>query len=939
MNKHLPFATKFISVIVLFSIILTLTPTDALAVDTDDATRLETVRLGYFDFQNYMLGAEEGEVKSGYVYELLCDVATINNWKYEYVYGDFDDLYVMLLKGDIDILPCLVYTDERAANHYFSDEEIYKEEYFISTLSENAKGEIDISDLNGKRLSSVSNCYQNEVFEKWAEEHGISMEFVLTGSFEDSWKQLNDGKADYVLNIDSAANGSGFTSLFEVGAGSSRFAIAPGREDILEKFNSAIDTIYDINPFSLEHLKEKYLSATLSSYKLSNEELEYAESVGIIRIAGFADDAPYSYYDESGDVIGVYPNAVKEMFRRLEIDLKAEWILFESEDDMYKALMAGDVDLICPSYSNHYYAESNGMIISEELQNIHMGILYRDNTNETDINKIAIPASRMNEYYVSEYYPFAEIIKCDSVKECIDNVSSEKADAAVAHVMALQNKSVDNMKTFRIKTLVAGCPICFAARPKNGILIRIMDRGVHLITESDLQNLESEYSLDRSYDLRNYIKNNKLVALFIFLTIIILLLYAIERNVASRKLKLNQQKLVEAEAAANAANKAKSVFLFNMSHDIRTPMNAIIGYSDRLIKHVDDRDVVKDSAEKIKSSGGYLLSLINDVLDMARIESDQIKLDLGLYDIKEKVFALCAVFEVDMQKKDITFNVDLSDMKDSVVWYDSKKLKQIMLNLISNAVKYTPDGGTITCTMHQKDCNREGYGLYEIIVSDTGIGMSKEFIDRIFDRFSRSDDSITKETQGTGLGMSIVKKLVDLMSGTIDVESEQGKGSKFTIKLELKKATEEELGRLEEEKEEKKEKEEEMAAELKILIVDDNELNRDILQEILEDEGCVITGIAVNGEDALKKVSESEKEDFDLILMDVQMPVMDGYEATRRIRALENRQLANIPIFAMTANAFEEDRKNALEAGMNDHLTKPVDVNKLKEALRRVYNI
>ena len=382
-----------------------------------------------------------------------------------------------------------------------------------------------------------------------------------------------------------------------------------------------------------------------------------------------------------------------------------------------------------------------------------------------------------------------------------------------------------------------------------------------------------------------------------------------------------------------AASIAKSSFLFNMSHDIRTPMNAILGYSDRLLKHIDDMDLVKSSAEKIKSSGEYLLSLINNVLDMAKIESDKVTLDEEIYDIREKAKILCDVFEVSMKNKNLTFNVDFSDIKNTVVWYDSLKLKQIMLNLLSNAVKYTPNGGTIIHTMRQIPCDKEGYGRYEIKVTDNGIGMSEEFVKHIFEQFARSDDSITKETQGTGLGMSIVGKLVDIMGGTITIDSELNKGTDITVTLDLKIASDKEIERL------RKGNESSISSDklegLKILLVEDNEMNREIAIDILEDEGCIVKDTAENGVNAIGKVKESKPGDYDLILMDVQMPVMDGYEAARRIRALDNKELANIPIIAMTANAFEEDRKDALAAGMNDHVTKPVDVKKLKEAIAR----
>ena len=941
---HTIYTRKRAAALLIAVLLFTCLPIPALAAD-GESTDVRTVRLGYFDFQNYMLGAGEGTVKSGFAYDLLCDVAAINHWRYEFVYGDFNVLYEQLLRGEIDILPCLVYTEERAAAHLFSDEEIYVEQYFISVRNEDVDKVHSVADLDGGRLSSVTDCYQNTVFEAWAAEQGISMEFVCSDSFDGSWELLDDGTADFILNIDSASQSSGYTSLFEVGSGSSRFAIAPGREDIREELNAAVRTIYEINPFAVSHLKEKYLSATLSSYKLSEEEQAWLAGRDCIRIAGFADDMPYSYTDRSGAVVGVYPDAVESMFRKLGITKNVEWTLFDNEEEMHRALKEGRVDLVCPYYHGHHYAQTEGLIISEEFQSVNMGLLYGGRTREIETEKIAAPESMLNISYVMDNYPDAEIVRCPTLGDCIEAVAQNRADAAVAHVSLLQNEAAKYIQSYHIKTLVTGCPVCFAAVPENGTLLCIINRGLHLISDTELQALEIQHSPDSSRALMNYIRDNKLFVAAILLALVSLILFAIERNVASKRLEKsleeitrqkeiieeNEKELEAAKEEANAANKAKSTFLFNMSHDIRTPMNAILGFSDRMLKHMDDPEIVAASAGKIKSSGEYLLSLINDVLDMARIESDKVTLDVDVNDIRERAYALCDVFEVNMQQKDLTFHVDFHDMQDTVVWYDSLKLRQIMLNLISNAVKYTPNGGTVTHIMHQVPCDKPGYGRYEIIVSDTGIGMTKEYVEHIFEQFSRSDDSITKETQGTGLGMSIVGRLVELMGGDIRIESEPGRGTNITVTLELKLADEEDVRRL------KKNAAPEIAPELlegiRILLVDDNELNREIAQEVLEDEGCIVADVAENGVIALGKVQNSPPGTYDVVLMDVQMPVMDGYEATRRIRALEDPALASIPILAMTANAFDEDRRDALAAGMNGHLAKPIEVEKLKAAL------
>lgn len=936
---------RFTALIISTVLIISLISPFAYAKSTTERGNVKTVRLGYFSFQNYMIGASEDEQKSGYAYDLLCDVAAVNDWKYEFVYGEFNDLYEMLLNGEIDILPCLVYTEERAEQHYFSKEEIYEEQYFISTLREKTSDFSDIEDLNGKKVSSVEDTYQNVVFNEWCKENGISVQLVLTPSFDDSWEKVKDGEADFVLNIDNAAQSSDYRTLVAVGSGSSRFAIAPGRDDIRRELDSAIDTIYEINPFTIAHLKEKYLTETLSSFRLSDAEQEWLKNKDVIKIAGFENDMPYTYTNKNDEVVGVYPDAVKSMFEKLDIDIKFEWILYQSLNEMHDALIAGEVDLVCPEYYGDYYAEVNNVVLSEQIQRVNMGLLYLEKTAEKDIKKIATPASKLGVYYVADIYPDAEIIKCDSVKDCVDAVVSGKADAAVAHVSALQDQATRRVKPFKIKTLVSGCPICFAAARGDGILICIVNRGLHLISDSELQSLETKHAPVKNYELRNYIKENIWVVLLLMVASITLIAYAIERDRSSTKLQKNlneitkQKEIIEADEielriardAANMASRAKSTFLFNMSHDIRTPMNAIMGYSDRLLRHIEDKDVVADSARKIKSSGDYLLSLINDVLDMARIESDKAVVELDINNIRERGHKLCDIFEVDMQKKDLTFDVDLDNVSDEIIWYDSLKLRQIMLNLISNAIKYTSIGGTITHTMRQIECDKPGYGRYEFVIADNGMGMSEEFLEHIFDQFSRSDDSITKETQGTGLGMSIVGKIVELMDGTIDIKSEVGKGTHITVVLDFRLATEEEIVEYNKRSDETNTK---ISLDgLKILLVDDNELNREIAQDVLEEEGCDVVATAENGEIAVAKVASSLPGDFDVVLMDIQMPVMDGYEATRRIRALENEALANIPIIAMTANAFEEDRQNALESGMNDHVAKPIDIPKLRKAL------
>ena len=391
-----------------------------------------------------------------------------------------------------------------------------------------------------------------------------------------------------------------------------------------------------------------------------------------------------------------------------------------------------------------------------------------------------------------------------------------------------------------------------------------------------------------------------------------------------------RQELEDAKIAAEAANQAKSAFLFNMSHDIRTPMNAIIGFTDIAEKYIDDKKRVKDSLRKVKMSSEHLLSLINDVLDMSRVESGRVTIEEEPVCIDEAKDNLYSILAGSAEAK----NIKLTSIVDpSVVhhWIYTDRLRtmRVLTNIVSNSVKYTNPGGSIELIAEELPCEKEGYAHMKYTVKDTGIGMSKEYLEKIFEPFSRAESATKSGVIGTGLGMSITKSLVELMGGTISIESELGKGTTVSIEFE---------NRIAEPVEHKLADEATTFTELngkKILLVEDNELNQEIAVDILEDEG-VIVDTADDGDIAVEKMKNAKEGQYDLILMDIQMPKMNGYEATKAIRNLPNHYSSSIPIIAMTANAFDEDKQNAIAAGMNGHLAKPIDVQKLLSTLSEI---
>ena len=404
------------------------------------------------------------------------------------------------------------------------------------------------------------------------------------------------------------------------------------------------------------------------------------------------------------------------------------------------------------------------------------------------------------------------------------------------------------------------------------------------------------------------------------MTAFIIMIVYLQFRMQRYREQIHETELEKAVYEAKCANEAKTRFLFNMSHDIRTPMNAIIGFADLLEKHIDEKERVRDYIGKIKSSSEFLLSLINYVLETARIESGKTTLKKEVCCASRLIESLIDVFEPEVCKKGLTYSYT-KDIEHEYVMGDETKVREIFINIIGNSLKYTPAGGKITIDIREIPFDRENYIAYKIVVEDTGIGMSEDYLPHIFEEFSREHTSTESKVVGTGLGLPIVKALIDLMGGTIEIESEAGKGTKTTVMIPFEIATQEQIL---EEKQKEKEFVPEDIKEKRMLVAEDNELNAEITLTVLKEKGLLVER-AANGKECVEMLKGKPADYYDMILMDIQMPEMDGYQATEMIRNLGDSRAA-VPIVAMTANAFEEDRQKALDAGMNAHVSKPVDM-------------
>ncbi len=658
------------------------------------------------------------------------------------------------------------------------------------------------------------------------------------------------------------------------------------------------------------------------------------------------DYAPYSYIDENGEFQGMDIEMMNEIANRMEMNLDLELTDWKSATEKF---LNDEADIFMNMESD--LIVNNPEIVASLPTTEKQYVVYGRRTvgSVADLygRRVAslhkVPGLGLDD----------EITYIDSYEKIFKALKAGEYEFAICPIQVgdvfLQRFDMHGFKPSYAVTHVYGA---LALHPTDTILrVKINAVLIQMQVEGRLVELDKKWITQRyeNMTLAEMIANRPVLFASIPLTILIFFMmlfyiafqyrHAKAQETYTRHLKEHiatikrqQEELTEAKINAERSSKAKTTFLFNMSHDIRTPMNAIIGYIELAKREKKIQPVIKDFLSKIEASSRQLLSLINDILEMSRIETGKVELEEKPENICKIFSEVRDMFETQMKIKNINFVVDTSGVKNKSVICDEKRINRILLNLLSNAYKFTPDGGSVSAVLTQNESDDKDFGNYEIRVKDTGIGMTEEFSKKVFEAFERERTSTVSGIQGTGLGMAITKNFVDLMKGNIEVNSAPGKGTEFVINLKFK-LSDEIFPEIEEEK---------ISAEnnanfrqKRLLLVDDIEVNREIAKMLLETSGFIIE-TAVNGKEAVEKVSGSSPGYFDAVLMDIQMPVMDGYEATRKIRALENPELAKIPILAMTANAFSDDVKAAADAGMNGHIAKPIDVPKMMTVLNEI---
>lgn len=674
------------------------------------------------------------------------------------------------------------------------------------------------------------------------------------------------------------------------------------------------------NPFYTDDLYKRYLSAN-SLETLTDEEQNWLEQHGAVRIGYLKNDVGISLVDtESEKPVGIINDYISLVSGYLgEQTIEFQLTGFESQEKELQALKDNRIDMIFHMNQNPYEAEQNDIVLSNTVFEINVAVLTGvEKFDENKENTVAVSRNNLlGKWYISFNYPFWKIKEYDSSAEVGKAVHSGEADCFV--VKAGQSlKTMADSKMCRI-FLTKSCASCFAVARDNTTLMNILNKTIQTLPDSRLSSQFYVYeNAPGKVTLAEYIKDNLRVVSIWFVSVVLIIVWIIVYLLIQAR---------KAQIQAEKANAAKSDFLFNMSHDIRTPMNALLGYSELIKRKLTDPKLL-DYQEKMEQSGNLLLSIINNVLDMARIESGKVELDEDYVKIRDIYQGIYKIFQAEAEKKGIHLKMEY-DVKHEHVICDETKNREIFLNLISNAVKYTASGGRVTIRITELDCDRKDYVRIRTQVIDTGIGMSEEFLPSLFEAFARERNTTDGKIAGTGLGMPIIKKYIDMMYGTIEVESKQGEGSKFTVTLEYRIADKSYYERA---TEKFSDMDETRISGKHILLAEDNDLNAEIAEFILEDMGLIVDRVE-DGVQCVSRIEQKPAGTYDLILMDIQMPNMDGYRATEMIRGLSDKDKATIPIIAMTANAFEEDRKKALAKGMNGHIAKPVDAEKVEKTI------
>ena len=937
-------AKKYVAVLLAFvCVCMIFSPQTAYAAE--DSSQHETVKVGFFAMDGYHVMDEEGN-RSGYGYDFLRLMARYWDVNYEYVGYDksWEDMQQMLEDGKIDMVTSARKTPDREEMFDFS-RPIGTNHGILTVRNDNSTiVDGNYSTYNGMRVALLKGSSRNKEFADFADNKGFTYVPFYFDTTEEMDEALQSGNADAIVTSSlRKINNERIVDKF----GSSDFyvIVKKGNTELLNEINYAIDQMNAVEGDWKTTLYNKNYES------IETKNLEYTEQEKSI-IAQYSKDNPirvlcdptrYPYsYNENGEMKGIIPDYFRKIadyagisYEFLTPATRDEYIAYQKNKETTDMSIDARLD-------TDNYAETKEWGITAPYITMQLARVTRLDF-DGEIKVVATVDQTVSGSIADTMAPGAETLMCSTRQEMMEAVRKGKADAAFVYyymAQAFVNSDTTGTLAYTLLEQPTYTYRMIISSTENHALAGILTKAMYAMPQNLVEDLAAQYTTYKATNLTfvDWIRLHPVVTVLILLifgclltTMAVIMMRLSARKKAQMAAQQNAKKMTELAEHAQAANKAKTAFLSHMSHDMRTPMNAIVGFSGLLEKNLRNEKKAKEYLGKIQSSSNLLLMIINQILEMARIESGTAVLQLKAEDMDALFHRVNTVFEEDIRKKNLQYHTVL-DVRHHYVVCDQTKLQEIMLNIISNAIKYTPEGHSIHVEVHEAVSENPLKIRYIFSCEDTGIGMSEEYLPHVYEEFSREHTTTENKVQGTGLGLSISKSMIELMGGSVQVESRQGIGTKFTVDLSLDIASKEEVyggqnaikpsaihtikGK-------------------RILLAEDNEMNAEIAKTVLEDAGVIITRVE-NGQQAVELFKEKPAGTFDAILMDLMMPVMDGYTATGKIRSLERSDAKTIPIIAMTANAFQEDAEKCIAVGMNAHLAKPLDIEKMKKTIKSI---
>lgn len=895
------------------------------------AREARVVRVAFFPMEGYHTYSEEGGY-GGVDADYLEELCRYTGWRITYVEcGSWDDALAKLAAREVDLVGSAQYSQERAEVFDYAS---LSSGYTYGCLFVEQDSDLafeDFARMKDMTFGVVGSYIRKSEFLDYLARHGISApqlrEYNTTQKLQEA---LRTGEIDVAVHtLTEVQKGQCLVGKF---AYASYYYITwKGNELLLDELNLGIEKLKMDVPALEQELIGRYYGMYRENF--AADELALIHQNNAVRIGYYRDTKPLAYVNDDGEHDGIYIQILRTAAQRSGISI--EFCPLERNAYWKDLLLKGEIDFYVGSNSTQLAQDENILLTGTFMP--YNTVIVAKNGYVLSDKDVTLALTNGRTYWADRIGIQSGIIYCDSAKDCLQALEEGEADITLLNTIEYnyqsKNERFSNLIEWENYRFQSGTTLA-ASNDVDPVLFRVMDKTMRLVTETEKEDIINQYMniSYESYELLDYLHQSKdIIVIFgIVLTLILVFVCTVAhlRRKSYFLLEKKNEELQTAIEEAQRANQAKTEFLSHMSHDIRTPINGIMGMLNIAEKNPQDLERQADCREKIKTSAAHLLSLINDVLDISKLEKGNVAFAREVFDLKELLNSCSAIIGGQAAEQNVELTMDYTDPELLPHQYfvgSPLHIKQILINIAGNAVKYNKPMGSVTLRCHELSA-QNGTAQIRFEISDTGIGMGKEYIKHIFEPFTQEEGGARTTYKGTGLGMTITKKLIDEMGGTIQIESVLNQGSVFTVVLPLEIA---------DMPKKTQKKDEACAINLsgkRALLVEDNELNQEIAQYILTENGLEVT-VAKNGQEAVELFEQSAPYTYKIVFMDVMMPVLNGYEATRAIRRLDRQDAGEVPIIAMTANAFAEDVKAAMDAGMNEHITKPLDTELINRVL------